>query len=381
MNLAEMLLYADIEHLNRIAKRYNCTCNFHSKNELIQSILTSFHRQSTYDLATEEMSDEIYRFLQLLIFDNRNDYSKEELLAKAKQSLHSESDMTDRMIFIEALQRGWIFPGIMQKNKFLFSVPTDVRTSLSKRIGEYNREQYIHKASIPEYYRDEGTLLIDDFVTFLQFLTKDIIQLTSDGQIYKRHQLLLFDKFTTKENPIEKGGWRFGFGYRYPQYPDRFSLLYDYAIHNRLISEGDGTALTLTDAGLNKLETYIPLFEGREFYRFWIRLYRRPIPHLQYIVNILHATIGSDWVTVDSAKSVVLPWLTEYYYESVDSLFENRIIQMLYYLGVIKKGKYRDKEVISFTNNGQQWIRGVSEELKEIDFSEYKKVRSNFSRI
>ncbi len=370
MNFAEMLIYADIEQLNRIAKHYHCDCNYHSKNELIQSILSSVHSQSLDELIERDLSEEIFRFLQLLTFDHREQYSKEELLAKAKQSLASSSDMTERMIFTEGV-----------KNKYMYTIPNDLKTNWMKRIGTYYKDKNFNVQLPPRSYRDEGTTIIDDLIIFLQFVKQEIIQLTGDGSIYKRQQLQLFDKFRTVESPIDKGGWRFGFGYRYPQYPDRFSLLYDYAIHNRLISEENDGLLILQDAGHHKLQTYIPLFEGRELYRFWLRLYRRPIPYLPYVVRLLYAAVGSNWVPSHDCKKIVLPWLKEYYYESIESLFESKIIQMLLYMGLIKVGNNNEMEMITFTNNGQQWIQGVQGEVKEIDFSEYKQVRVNESRI
>src|SRR5690348_3272925 len=83
MNLADMLCYADIVQLTRIAETYDCRCSGHSKNELIQSILTAVHRRESLELRVGEMSEDDMRFLNSLLFESRTAYSLEELTARA----------------------------------------------------------------------------------------------------------------------------------------------------------------------------------------------------------------------------------------------------------------------------------------------------------
>ncbi|MDF2963535.1 MAG: hypothetical protein K0S39_5270 [Paenibacillus sp.] len=86
MNLADMLSYADIHDLSRIAVTYNCECNGHSKNELIQSILSTVTRRDVFERQVVELSIEDVRFLNSLIFDKRGSFSIEELIARVQQS-------------------------------------------------------------------------------------------------------------------------------------------------------------------------------------------------------------------------------------------------------------------------------------------------------
>ena len=83
MNLADMLCYADISELTRIAEAYDCTCSSHSKNELIQSILSTVQRRDVMESRVGEMTGNDLRFLNSLVFENRTAYSLEELKARA----------------------------------------------------------------------------------------------------------------------------------------------------------------------------------------------------------------------------------------------------------------------------------------------------------
>ncbi|GIQ63766.1 hypothetical protein PACILC2_23340 [Paenibacillus cisolokensis] len=86
MNLAEMLGYADIQQLSRIADVYRCECNGHSKHELIQSILATVGRSDVFEEQIGRLRLEDMRFLSTIIFESRNSFSLEELVAKVQQS-------------------------------------------------------------------------------------------------------------------------------------------------------------------------------------------------------------------------------------------------------------------------------------------------------
>nr|WP_313779191.1 hypothetical protein [Paenibacillus larvae] len=62
MNLADMLSYADIQELKKIASTYSCECNSHSKNELIQSILSTVNRREVFEERISRLSMEDIRF-------------------------------------------------------------------------------------------------------------------------------------------------------------------------------------------------------------------------------------------------------------------------------------------------------------------------------
>src|SRR5690554_6862625 len=84
MNLSDMLSYADIEQLSSIANHYQCVCNSNSKNELIQSILFAINNREVSEQLIESSSLEDLRFLNSLLFDQRNLFSLEELIARVE---------------------------------------------------------------------------------------------------------------------------------------------------------------------------------------------------------------------------------------------------------------------------------------------------------
>ena len=86
MNLADMLSYADIGQLSRIATTYHCECNGNSKNDLIQSILSTVNRRDVFEAQISAMKLEDLRFINSLLFDVRDAFSLEDLVARVQQS-------------------------------------------------------------------------------------------------------------------------------------------------------------------------------------------------------------------------------------------------------------------------------------------------------
>jgi len=86
MLLAEMLGYADIAQLMRIAEMYRLECDGHSKHELMQSILSAALEKNRFEELLDRLSLEDERFLHSLLFDDRDAFSLEELLARVRSS-------------------------------------------------------------------------------------------------------------------------------------------------------------------------------------------------------------------------------------------------------------------------------------------------------
>lgn len=72
MNLADMLTFADIGQLNRIADYYQCECKPNSKHELIQSILTTLGSKPFFEQQIRQLNQADQRFLNNLLFDPAN---------------------------------------------------------------------------------------------------------------------------------------------------------------------------------------------------------------------------------------------------------------------------------------------------------------------
>jgi len=360
MNLADMLCYADIHQLSKIAAHYDCECDGHSKNELIQSILNAISRKSNMDRFIEEMSLEDIRFVATLLFENKSGYSLEELTARAKQAtiLSTKESMSDtsREMIVLYKHRGWLFNGFSEQTKFLFRVPQDLKLKISQSLENRFRAQ-LHYTDEPTAYRDEQTLMVEDIFSYLRFVSKQDIALTSDGTIYKRTLQGLLESLSVKEDPIGRVGFRFGYGRRYREYPDRFSFIYDYCYYHDLFREENGL-LHLTEAGLLRVHTAQKEDLGQIF-RLWLRLYKGPIPNILPLANWVIA-LSKRWVTMRSLLACLCPLIKPYYYDTSNVVLESRVIRMLMHLGMLQIGEHpHDGIVVRSTANGEKVVKGI----------------------
>jgi hypothetical protein len=381
MNLSDMLGYADIQQLSRIADVYRCECNGHSKNDLIQSILSTVSRSDVFEAQISSMKLEDLRFLNSLLFEARNSFSLEDLIARVQQSRFGEEAvkpepeppkkskrakkqteavdklLSPREMIAKFKHQGWLFNGFSGPSRYLFQVPIDMkarfRNTLAKRFAadlKYTDE--------PPVYRDEQLLIQEDITHLLHYIRHNEVQLTADGSMYKRFTLQLLDQFGVQEELPAKGAWRFGYGRHFNQYPNRLSFIYDYCYYAKLISENQ-TVLTVTGTGEERILSK-PAGEAEQIYRFWLKLYKGPITHLLSLVHWIHALAG-EWVTVESLRSVLVPFIKPYYYDDANTILEQRVMTMMVHLGLLRLGEHPEYgAVVRMTKAGQAIVSGVS---------------------
>ncbi|GAA4843777.1 hypothetical protein GCM10023310_22070 [Paenibacillus vulneris] len=359
MNLADMLSYADIHELSRIANTYNCDCNGHSKNELIQSILSTVNRREIFERQVIDLSIEDVRFLNSLIFDQRGSFSLEELIARVQQSRFSKDEdemWNPRDMISRFKQRGWLFNGYSQNTRYLFQVPADLKRRFSEALTKQFRQQLV-QSNEPIVYRDEQKLLIDDIYHFLHYVQQNEAILTSDTTLYKRQLMQILDRFSVKEEPVGKTAWRFGYGRFFKDYPNRFSLIYDYCYYAELITEHN-QVLALTEKGASRV-AHGQKEDILQVYKFWMRLYKNAIPNLQSLVYWIEK-LAAGWVTLASVKTVLLPLVRPFYYDTPDSILEQRILQMMMHLGLLRIGETEeDGTVIQMSKLGSSVVQGI----------------------
>ncbi|MFC0214837.1 hypothetical protein ACFFK0_20730 [Paenibacillus chartarius] len=361
MNLADMLSYADIEQLSRIADTYECECNGHSKHELIQSILAKLGRRDIFDARVESLPLEDIRFLNSLLFDSRSSFSLEELVARVQQTrfVRSEKDegWNPRDMIARFKQHGWLFNGYSQQTKYLFQVPNDLKKRFGDVLSKKFQAQLTYMDAEPAVYRDEQKLLADDITHFLSFVKGNEVALTDMGSMYKRTIGQVLDRMSVREEPIGKAAFRFGYGRMFKEYPNRFSLIYDYCFYNGLISENAGQ-LKVTEQGAERADS--PIREDLSaVYRFWLKLYKNPIPNVQSIVQWVER-LSRNWVTVDSLGAVLCPLIRPFYYDTSESIFEQRVVQMMMHLGLLRLGEDdRYGRVLQTTKLGSSIIQGT----------------------
>lgn len=335
MNLADLLTYADIDHLKRMADHYGCEQNMHSKNGLISSLLHHMGRSSRFKGEMDVLDPKEFRFLQQLCLDSRHVFSWEELMGKGRAALGDDQGHPRRLVTV-GFKKGWLFPGISHRDKSLYQVPLDLRQRFLKALSD----RYVGSGSLlePVVCRNEEGILEEDLLQFLLFLSQNEVHLTSEGGIYRQQQRQILKKLHVLEEPVDRKGWRFGFGRRYHQYPDRFSLLYDYAYYKGYLWEDEVfSQLRLTETGAKVLQEG-QIQEIREIYRFWLRLYKKPIPHLTVVCKWVNLLAQGRWEKDDRIEEAVQGWLQPYYYETESDVFL-RITKMMLHLGLIQIGK------------------------------------------
>lgn len=363
MNLSDMLSYADIGQLSKIANVYHCECNGNSKNELIQSILAQINRHEVFEELISGMNIEDLRFLNSLLFESRESYSLEDLIARVQQSRFEDEKLEQKLpaadppkkskskkkasipppppsprdIIARFKQQGWLFNGFSGPGRYLFQVPNDLKTRFRDTLQRRFAEQ-LQYTDEPPMYRDEQGLLLDDIKQLLHYVYHNEVQLVSDGSMYKRFLQQLLERMGVQEELPAKGAWRFGYGRHFNQYPDRFSLLYDYCRSVSYIQEGEGV-LSVTDAGLERMKTPPSPAEQEQMYRYWLKLYKGPVTNLLSLVHWVHA-LARDWVTVDSVRGVLLPFIKTYYYDDANAIYEVRLLKMMTHLGLLRIGEH-----------------------------------------
>lgn len=342
MNLPEALVYTDIDHLSRIAKYYELSVNLSSKNSLIQSILQVILDQRKLERQIEQLSVLEHRFLLVLLLENLERLTLEELLAKASNVLKMEgggdrSLPTNRSMVNMLLSSGWLFVDKRAGHHF-YSIPNDLKERLINVLKKV--ENASNNGLISRDIQVSNDLL-SDMKSFLHYVTREIVNLTMDGIIHKRHQIKIFSEFSAPENPLEGKEWRFGYGRRFPNYPNRFAILYDFLYENNFINE-ENNLLTLTSKGHLLLNHELQV-TTTDIYQFWIKLYKKPIRNIQLILSLIKFYCN-DWLEIDTLEHKVIDFVEPFFYDTKYDVLHKRILQPLLWFDFLKseyEGKRR----------------------------------------
>ncbi|MBB6735445.1 hypothetical protein [Cohnella zeiphila] len=386
MNLADMLCYADIDQLTRIADTYRCECSSHSKNELIQTILMTVQRRDVLESRVDDMSENDLRFLNSLLFERRAAYSLEELTARAQTAAPEgeeakgteartepdkpkgrkraarkqpepppQPESSARSAIARFKRFGWLFNGFSHQTRFLYHVPEDVKRRLCDALDQRYR-MLLDIREEPPVYRDERGLAASDLKEFLRFVQRNDVPLTTEQAMYKRQIQQVLELMSVSEQLPGKSGWRFGYGRRFRDYPDRFSLLYDYGCYAGWIAELP-ERLELTEEGAKRAAGERPV-DPLDLYRFWLRLYKGPVPNLISLVHWISRLAG-EWTTVSSLGQILLPLIRPFYYDTPEDVLRSRVLAMMMHLGLLSWGETAEGEaVVRMTPQGRQMVTG-----------------------
>ncbi|MFC4808510.1 hypothetical protein [Paenibacillus sp. GCM10023250] len=405
MKLADMLSYADIGQLSRIAATYQCECNGNSKHELIQSILSTVNRREVFEAQIGALKLEDLRFMNSLLFDARDAFSLEELVARvqlsrfgvpagqqvppgsasganetapaAKKSAakspgsakrpskskttakeRPEPETGPRETISRFKQYGWLFNGYAGPERYLFQVPSDLKERFKQSLERRLVAGAVYADDEPHAYRDEQMLMGEDVAQLLTYIHLNEVALTTEGTMYKRSVLQLLELFGVKEALPGKGEWRFGYGRKIKDYPNRMSLLYDYCYYKGWIVE-QNEVLELSPAGKERQALKSPEPPDK-LYQFWLRLYKGPIPNIRSLVYWIDK-LGNKWVKTETVLATLKPYVKPFYYDQPETILEQRLIGMMLHLGLLRLGEHAEfGQVLRMTPLGRTIVAGQS---------------------
>jgi hypothetical protein len=347
MKLSECLSTADINTLRKISDHYGLTCSKHSKLALLQELLYAFRQGRFLDEAIARWQEGRDEAMLRLCLETRSRFSAEELRG-IFQSCGGEA------VIDEAIREGWLFPSSRYGGRLYYYIPDELQAAMRRQLVARFLRNLRRSQEGPLLYQDEGLALVRDLDVFLEYVRHHTVPLTTGGSMYKRNLTQVLELFEVQETPLQ-GGWRFGYGRRFHDYPDRLALLYDYAYSARLIVEGeDGYLHAAEDCsdwyGLSEIE------QARALMRFYIHLYRRPIARLPQVVHLLAHT-AVDWLDSAETLDALAHLVTPYYYDDREQVWRTRILKMLMHLGLIRIGQDETgREWFQITKLGQQLI-------------------------
>lgn len=357
MNLSETLTYTDISQLHRLARQLNCECNIHSKNELIQSLF--HHLTNKYQIHQEflELSSGDKMFLFNLMFEKRREYTKDAIYAKARQAwMKNDATGSYRGMLEQALEKGWLFRVKMgQEEKFI--LPDEVRKQWRSLL--FDGFQGIRKEEIEGGTMYDGTHhMAQDLESLFRYLENNHVPFAKNGAMYRKHLMNLVHLFhVTEELPAEN--WRFGYGRRFREYPDRFALIYDFAYHKEWIKEDSiiGNVI-LTQQGHQFIEEGIKYEQlTKDLFSFWLLSYRRAIPNIENLTRSISFLCKNTWVQEKVLVEQLLPFTSGFYYDLPEDVLNKRVITMLNYFGFLLKTTLCDAtNAFTLCPGGETWF-------------------------
>jgi hypothetical protein len=352
MKLSDHLLYRDIQELGEMATYYECECNRNSKLELVQSIHHQILNQAVYVDLLNKIEQPLIFFLQYILYQPSITFSIDELIAKGKYiGQLFNYDQSPRKWVTELLKRGWLFP-VSSKYQVQLEIPLDLHTFLKRQMLQHLSSIYqmTPHQKVNGSIRDEGKSIFLDLHTFLAYLKDQAIPIpvTLDGVIHKRYQQILYHKFNISEEVLKDKEWRFGYGRRFPSYPSRFAFIYDFCFSKEWIMEGqEGIFLTKKGEEIVSSEHFLHEESHQEVLKYWIRLYKHPIPSLPFIYRFIVDLLSNQWLESNQLYAMIKPWLKSYYFDDVEVIFRDRIIQMLVHLGVVQMS-FNNEEQLTY---------------------------------
>ncbi|TMW73585.1 hypothetical protein [Alteribacter natronophilus] len=229
----------------------------------------------------------------------------------------------------ELKKNGWVFPA----NGSRLTMPDEVKRTAASCFAAVKEETGLF---VPRE-KQKSYAIVQDLFFFLESAEKEQWKLTGHGVIPRnRIKKLLAGMSVTEAIPDEQ--WRFGYGRHYTHYPDRFSLMYDFAFSEKWIVEED--VLKTGTAWERGQELSVSAVLGRLFFS-WLRQYRRALPVLPLLCRLIGTLLPSPGTALfeeDIVKACSL-FTDGYCYDSPDDVIRKRVLAMLVHLHVLHESE------------------------------------------
>ncbi|CAB3393022.1 helicase-associated domain-containing protein [Kyrpidia spormannii] len=336
MRLTECLNESDVRALQRIAAHYEEDFHSSSKMSLIQGIVAGMGRRTEICRRIEDFPP-LMKDVVVALACEREVWSAEDLRALVGRVFGQGVEW--REVADRVMERGWMFPLRSSRSQVLYHLPDEVRDGVRQWLREKSREGAEHVPE-PLVWKDESLAIVRDTAVFLAYVGRREPELTGEGVLYRRHQQQIFQLMEIREEPLAPVTWRFGYGRRFYDYPDRFAMIYDFCYAKGYVEEGpERLALGA------RAREWLARSDGekwKEMFSFWRHLYRRAIPELPMALIWLSEACAQGWVREDRLDALLVPYVQGYYYEDAETVKHRRIYAMLVHFGLLQCGTGED---------------------------------------
>ncbi|MDI3256261.1 MAG: helicase-associated domain-containing protein [Kyrpidia sp.] len=358
MRLTECLNESDIRTLQRIASHCGLDGRSSSKLSLIQEILARLGRREDIRRGAESLPPLIREVVIAVVCGGRDVWSAEDLQAVVRRVFGKGVEWREALIPV--MDRGWLFPLRTERSEVLYHVPAEVREGVRTWLRETCRRD-LPEVPEPLVWKEEGQALVRDAAVFLAYVERRRPPLTGEGVLYRRHQQQIFDLMEIREKPLEPVTWRFGYGRRFHDYPDRFALIYDFCYAKGLVEErADHLSL---GARARSWLARPDAEKWRDLFVFWRYEYRRAIPELPVALIWVSEACAGGWIEESRLDQLLEPYVHGYYYDDAETVKHRRIYAMLVHLGVLCVGTVPDGRRVYRASGsaGDRWADSLPE--------------------
>ncbi|UTR09637.1 hypothetical protein MM300_17330 [Evansella sp. LMS18] len=323
MNLTEVLLSQPQSELVSRVKAMGVSCNLYSRQELAESLINELLNEELALQKWEKLEPAGQQLLLPFVYCTFHySFTDSELITFINKSERGKFES----LITTLKENGWIYK--TEKGGWL--LPDELRRKIHSFVCRKLSDTFIY---IPVSKNDSTARIINDLFLFMEYLEERPVKLSKNKIINKRELEKILNLLSMGEKPPEEQ-WRFGYGRYFNYYPDCFSLLYDFVFSQGWISEaGDKLAVTEKwEAGQN-----LSLNEILDrLMRLYISVYKRAVPSLPFIVNMLSQGLSSEMAAAKKDAAEFLEKYVEvYYYDTPADIVEKRLFKVLEYIGFL----------------------------------------------